>query len=103
MHVNRQELFSGVFSSANRRMRRARRTSERLLASALGFGVAYYLDAENGELRRRKAQQWLGRTARRLDSVFDSEAGDPPPVFHPTLRGLTEHHRAGRTVGSAAR
>ena len=83
MHENRQELFHGVFSSAIGRARRTRRTSGRVLASALGFGVAYYFDTENGEVRRRKAQQWLGRTARRLDSVFDSEARDPPPVLSP--------------------
>jgi|GEM_PF-3084318 len=99
MHVNRQELFTGVLSSANRRMRRARRTSGRLLASALGFGVAYFLDTENGQARRRKAQQRLGRTARRLDSVFGSEAGDPPPGSTPRLQGLAQEHRAGRTVG----
>ena len=102
MHVNRQELFTGVRSSANRRMRRARRTSGRLLASTLGFGVAYFFDSENGQARRRKAQQWLGRTARRPDSMFSSEAGDPPPASTPMRWSRAQHHRAGGTVGSAA-
>jgi hypothetical protein len=68
-------------------MRRARKTSGRLLASALGFGVAYYFDTENGASRRKQLQRWLSRTAQRVDSVFDSEAGDPPPVFYPAMRG----------------
>ena len=84
MHTNRQELIS----SANRRMRRARRTSARFLASALGFGVAYYFDTENGATRRKQLRGWMSRTAHRLDSVFDSAAGDPPPVFYPALRGM---------------
>jgi hypothetical protein len=106
MHVNRQELFGGfdgVCRAANRRVRRARRTSGRLLASAFGFGVAYYFDTVNGEARRRKAQRWLGRTARRLDSVFDAEAGNPPPVVSPLLRGRAVHDRAGGPAGSAVR
>ena len=85
MHMNRQELFS----SANGRMRRARKRSGRLLASALGFGVAYYFDTENGAARRQQLQRWMGRTARRY-SVVGSEAGDPPPVFHPLLGGQAD-------------
>jgi hypothetical protein len=103
MHVNRQEPGNSVFASAIRRVRRARRTSGRLLASALGFGVAYYFDTGNGEARRRKAQHWLGRTARRLDSVFACKAGDPPPAFSPLLRGAAGRHRAGGTVGTVSR
>ena len=92
MHTNRQ----GLISSANRRVRRARRTSGRLLASALGFGVAYYFDTENGEARRKTLRQRLGRTARRLDSAFDSEAGDPPPVFYPAMSGVPDRGGPGR-------
>jgi hypothetical protein len=97
MHVNRQELLS----SANRRVRRVRRTTGRLLVSALGFGVAYYLDIENGEARRKRLQLWLRRTSRRLESVFDSEAGDPPPVFSPSLRHMPEARAPGDAVGMA--
>jgi hypothetical protein len=86
MHVNRQELFS----SAGRRTRRARRTTGRILVSALGFGVAYYFDNENGGARRKQLRHWLRGVARHIDSVFDSEAGDPPPVVYPALHGVPD-------------
>jgi hypothetical protein len=73
------------------------------VVSALGFGVAYYFDIENGRARRTQLQQWLRRTSRRLDSVFDSEAGDPPPVFAPILRGMPERRTAADAVGGAVR
>jgi len=79
MHMNRQELVS----SANRRMRRARRTTGRILVSALGFGVAYYFG-----VRRKRLHDALRRAGRSLDSVLTTEVGDPPPVFHPMLRGM---------------
>jgi hypothetical protein len=82
-------------------MRRVRRTTGRLLVSALGFGVAYYLDTENGEARRKRLQQWLRRTSRRFESVLDSEAGDPPPVFPPVLRRMPEGRASGDTIGMA--
>jgi len=84
MHTTRLELMS----SASRRARRARRTSGRILVSALGFGMAYYFDTENGAVRRRRLQRWLRHTARSVDSVLTSEVGDPPPVFSPVWRGL---------------
>ncbi len=84
MHTTRQELFS----SASRRARRARRTSGRILVSALGFGMAYYFDTENGAARRTQLRHWLQQTARTVDSVLTSEVGDPPPVFSPVWRGL---------------
>ena len=84
MHINRQELIS----SANRRARRARRTTGRIVVSALGFGVAYYFDTENGDRRRKRLYGALQRTARSIDSVLAPEAGDPPPVFTPLLRAL---------------
>ena len=97
MHVNRQELMS----SASRRTRRVRRSTGRLLVSAVGFGVAYYFDMENGETRRRHLQHWLRRASRRLESMLDSEAGDPPPVFYPALRGMSEGQTSGDTIGVA--
>ena len=83
MHTTRQQLLR----SATRRARRARRTTGRIVVSALGFGMAYYFDAENGHARRKQLQRWLQRTARSIDSVLTSEVGDPPPVY-PVWRGL---------------
>lgn len=84
MHINRQELIS----SANRRARRARRTTGRILVSALGFGVAYYFDTENGDRRRTRLYEALRRSAHTVGSVSSSEAGDPPPTFNPRLRAV---------------
>ncbi len=84
MNDNRQILIG----SAIRHVRRARKTAGRLVVSAFGFGVAYYLDAENGAARREQLHGLLRRTAAALESVLAPEAGDPPPVFHPLLRGL---------------
>jgi hypothetical protein len=95
MHMNRQ----GLVSSANRRMRRARRTTGRILVSALGFGVAYYFDVENGGVRRKRLHDALQRAGRSLDSVLTTEVGDPPPVFHPMLRGIPA--RAPESPGDA--
>ncbi len=77
MHVNGHRFLS----SANRRARRARRTTGRILVSALGFGVAYYLDTENGEVRRQRLFRSLRRSAHRLDSALTSGAEDPPPAL----------------------
>jgi hypothetical protein len=84
MHTTRLQLLS----SATRRARRARRTTGRILVSALGFGMAYYFDTEHGQARRKQLQHWLQRTARSIDSVLTSEVGDPPPVFYPVWRDL---------------
>jgi hypothetical protein len=87
VHMNRQELLN-LLSSANRRARRARRTTGWILVSALGFGVAYYFDPQSGGARRTRLQHSLRRTARTIDSRLPSEVEDPPPVFDPMLRGL---------------
>jgi hypothetical protein len=84
MHINRQELIS----SANRRARRARRTTGRILVSALGFGVAYYFDTENGDRRRTRLYEALQHGVRSISSVSTAEAGDPPPIFPPVLRAF---------------
>jgi hypothetical protein len=84
MRDNRQELIG----SAIRHARRARKTTGRIVVSALGFGLAYYLDAENGADRRRQLRGLLRRSATAVDSMFAPEVGDPPAVFHPLLRGL---------------
>ncbi len=84
MHINRQQLMS----STVRRARRARRTSGRILVSALGFGVAYYFDTENGDGRRKRLYGALQRGSRSIGSVLAPGAGDPPPLFTPLVRAL---------------
>ena len=68
---------------------------------ALGFGVAYYLDTENGAARRKQLQHWLRRTSRRLESMIDFGAEDPPPVFYPALQGMPEGRTSADVVGMA--
>ena len=84
MHINRQELLS----SASRRTRRARRTTGRILVSALGFGLAYYLDTENGDQRRKRFGQKARNVAHQLESVWAPEVGGPPQTSSPMLRTL---------------
>ena len=95
--MKRQELVS----SANRRMRRARRTTGRVLVSALGFGMAYYFDTENGGQRRTQLRHALRRAARGVDAVLTAEVGDPPPVFYPVLRGMRAGAEEPGPVGDA--
>ena len=94
MHSKRQELLG----SANRRVRRARTTTERIVVSALGFGVAYYFDVENGGARRAKLRQVLRQSARRVDAALASPVGDPPPDLPRALRGIGNHGPASRTA-----
>lgn len=82
MQMHRQELLS----SANRRIRRGRKTTGRIVVSALGFGVAYYFDTENGAERRKKLHGLLRRTVHNIESGLAPEVDDPPPVFPPVLR-----------------
>jgi hypothetical protein len=81
---NRQDLIGSAIQHA----RRARKTTGRIVVSALGFGLAYYLDAENGVERRQHLRGFLRRGAATVDAVFAPEAGDPPAEFRPLLRGL---------------
>ena len=84
MHDSGQEILS----SANRRIRRVRRSTGRLVACALGFGVAYYFDPENGALRRKRLHRLLQRVAQRVDAALAPEAGDPPPDLPAIRRAL---------------
>ena len=93
MQTNRQELVR----SARRRVQRGRKTTGRIVASALGFGVAYYFDAENGGERRKRLHQMVQHAARDVSARLASDAGDPPVVFHPVLRS----HRVEGHVPSA--
>jgi hypothetical protein len=94
MQKHRQELLS----SANRRIRRGRKTTGRIVVSALGFGVAYYFDMENGAARRKKLHDLLRRTVRNIESGLDPEVDDAPPVFPPVLR---THRPAAHGQGPA--
>ena len=98
MHMNRQELLS-LLSSANRRQRRVRRTTGRILVSALGFGVAYYFDPQSGGARRTRLQLSLRRAARTIDSRLTSDVEDPPPVFDPMPWGLRVPESRSRPAG----
>jgi hypothetical protein len=90
--MKRQELLR----SANRRVLRARRATGRIVVSALGFGVAYYFDPENGALRRKRLHQVVQRTVRNIDAVRASDVGDAPPVFEPVLQAFRAEGRARR-------
>jgi hypothetical protein len=94
MQVNRQELLS----SASRRIRRGRKTTGRIVVSALGFAVAYYFDSENGAPRRKQLHQTLHQVIRNVNGAMAPDAVDPPPVFHPVLRAPNGPRRPGRPV-----
>jgi hypothetical protein len=83
MQTNRQELVR----SARRRMQRGRKTTGRIVASALGFGVAYYFDSENGALRRKRLHDAVQTALRDLSLLAAPDVGDQPVVFHPVFKG----------------
>ncbi len=82
MHTNNELL-----RSASGRVRRVKKASGRMVVSALGFGIAYYFDPQNGEPRRRRLMESLETTARRVDRKLASEVGDPP-LLQPVRRAL---------------
>jgi hypothetical protein len=81
MQVNRQKLVR----SASRRVRRGRRATGRIVVSALGFGVAYYFDTENGGHRRKRLHETLHRVVADISSARTSKDGGVSPVLHPVL------------------
>jgi hypothetical protein len=89
MHRQRRN----VLRAATRRARRAKRTTGRILVSALGFGLAYYFDTENGPARRRRLGDRLRETAGKIDGLFapDGAPEGAPPVFHPLVQSRPEH------------
>ncbi len=96
MRTNRQELLRSV----SRRVRRGRRATGRLVVSALGFGVAYYFDTENGGLRRKRLQGTVHRVVADISSARASEdGGGLSPVFVPVLHALRGEGRATRGTG----
>jgi hypothetical protein len=93
MQTNRQELVR----SARRRVQRGGKTTARIVASALGFGVAYYFDAENGGERRKRLHHMVQHAARDVSARLAPDVRDPPEVFRPVFRG----HRVQGDVPSA--
>jgi hypothetical protein len=70
------------------------------VVSALGFGLAYYFDTENGEFRRKQLHQRAQRALRTLNGALAHDVEDAPPVFPPVLR---THGAEGRTRRPAER
>jgi hypothetical protein len=100
LQVNRQELVR----SASGRVRRGRRAAGRVVVSALGFGVAYYFDTENGGLRRKRLHETLHRVVADIKSARTSEDGGASLVFHPVLHpGLHARRGEGRARGGTER
>jgi hypothetical protein len=98
MQTHRQELWR----SASRRARRGKRATGRIVVSALGFGMAYYFDAENGGLRRKHLQHSVQRTFSALKVAVAPEPGDAPRVFRPALRPNRAEGSADRAWERAA-
>jgi hypothetical protein len=82
MQTNRQELVQ----SARRRVQRGRKTTGRIVASALGFAMAYYFDAESGGERRKRLHHLVQHAARDVSARMAPDVVDPPVVFDPVLR-----------------
>ena len=97
MQMNRHELVR----AANRRMRRGKRSTGRIVVSALGFATAYFLDAENGAERRKRLHEATRRALRSLDDALAPDV-EGPPVLRPLLRSphasVSARHPGGRTV-----
>ena len=95
MQINRQKLLR----SASRRVRRGRRATGRIVVSALGFGVAYYFDTENGGLRRKRLHETLHRVVADISSARTSKDGGLPPVSHPAPHAFGGDGRARGGTG----
>ncbi|MFZ0251780.1 MAG: hypothetical protein WAL61_17685 [Acidimicrobiales bacterium] len=54
------------------------------MASALGFGLAYYFDSQNGAARRQRLHQTARRTWQQINGALAPDVADPP-VFSPIL------------------
>ena len=96
MQMNRQELLR----SASRRIQRGRKATGRIVASALGFGLAYYFDSQNGAVRRKRLHLAARRTFQQINGALAPEAADPP-VFTPILREQPRPRPAAARVGVA--
>ena len=76
MQQHRQERVR----SATRRIQRGRKTTGRIVASALGFSVAYYFDPENGGLRRKHLQHAVRGVFREINDALAPDIADPASV-----------------------
>jgi hypothetical protein len=81
MHKHRQELLR----SATRRIQRGKKTTGRIVASALGFSVAYYFDPESGGLRRKHLQHTVRGFFGQINNALAPDVADPA-VFPSVLR-----------------
>jgi hypothetical protein len=95
MQTNRHELVR----AARRRVHRGRMTTGRIVASAVGFGVAYYFDAENGGHRRKRLHRTVEQAARSVGARLVPHVDESPVVFDPVLRshgvdGIVPHRIA---------
>jgi hypothetical protein len=81
-----------VLQAAARQARRAKRTSGRVVLTALGFGLAYYFDTANGPARRRQLREHVRTAVRKIDRAFTSDpvVDDVPAVFSPLLQSTPE-------------
>jgi hypothetical protein len=99
MHKHRQELLR----SATRRIQRGRKTTGRIVASALGFSVAYYFDSQRGGLRRKRLQHSMRGFFGQSNDALAPDIADPavlPLVLraHPrsSSRPMTDRVGAAR-------
>jgi hypothetical protein len=94
MQTHRQELWR----SAIRRTRRGRKTTGRIVVSALGFGTAYYLDTDNGAVRRKKLLELVQRGLRQLKAELAPHVAEPPAVFPSVLRSRPDEMTSRNVV-----
>jgi hypothetical protein len=76
MHEHRQEPWRSAF----RRLQRGKKTTGRIVASALGFGVAYYFDPQSGGVRRKHLHQTARVFFRQINDALASDVPDPAVV-----------------------
>jgi hypothetical protein len=79
MQQHRQERVR----SATRRIQRGRKTTGRIVASALGFSLAYYFDPENGGLRRKHLQHTVRGFFGEINDALAPDIADP--AFVPSV------------------
>ena len=73
MRKHRQEPLL----SAIRQIQRGRKTTGRIVASALGFSVAYYFDPESGGLRRKHLQHAVRGFFGEINDALAPDVDDP--------------------------
>jgi hypothetical protein len=59
-----------VTNAVARQAHRARRSAGRIVVSAAGFSVAYYLDPENGAQRRHRLHELMRKTGATIDGAI---------------------------------